>query len=79
MAEKITSGKVEPGLKTAVVDPRVSHDAGKADWWLPVKPGTDLVLALGIMGWMFDNDRYDAGCPDESEQDPTTGGRSAHR
>jgi len=60
MAEKVTSGMVGRGLKTAVVDPRLSHDAGKADWWLPVKPGTDLVLALGIMGWMFDNDRYDA-------------------
>ncbi|RMH85161.1 MAG: molybdopterin oxidoreductase, partial [Actinomyces sp.] len=60
MAEKITTGKVERGLKTAVVDPRLSHDAGKADWWLPIKPGTDLVLAYGIMRWMFENARYNA-------------------
>jgi len=59
MAEKITTGKVDRGLKTAVVDPRLSNDAGKADWWMPVKPGTDMVLAYGLMRWMFDNNRYD--------------------
>ncbi len=59
MAEKITTGKVDRGLKIAVVDPRLSHDAGSANWWMPVKPGTDLVLAYGIMRWMFDNNRYD--------------------
>jgi len=60
MAEKVTSGRIERGLKVAVVDPRLSHDAGKADWWLPIKPGTDLVLAMGIARWMLDNGRYDA-------------------
>ncbi|MFQ5517222.1 MAG: molybdopterin-dependent oxidoreductase [Acidimicrobiia bacterium] len=60
MAEKVTTGKVDRGLKTAVVDPRLSHDAGRADWWLPIKPGTDGALALGMAGWMFANERYDA-------------------
>ncbi len=60
MAEKVTASRVKRGLKTAVVDPRLSNDAGKADWWLPVKPGTDLVLALGMIRWMLENERYDA-------------------
>jgi len=60
MAEKVTNGRLNRGLKMAVIDPRLSNDAGKADWWLPVKPGTDLVLALGMIRWMLDNNRYDA-------------------
>ncbi|MEW6531765.1 MAG: molybdopterin-dependent oxidoreductase [Thermodesulfobacteriota bacterium] len=38
-----------PGFKWAVADPRLSTSASKADLWLPVIPGRDLELALGIM------------------------------
>jgi anaerobic selenocysteine-containing dehydrogenase len=61
MSERVTTGKVERGMKTAVVDPRLSNDAAKADWWLPVKPGSDGALALMFMRWMFENNRFDAG------------------
>lgn len=37
------------GAKLIVADPRYSTAAGKADWWLPVRPGTDIAL---IMGWI---------------------------
>ncbi|RMG06504.1 MAG: molybdopterin oxidoreductase [Planctomycetota bacterium] len=60
MAEKVTCGKVSGRMKTAVVDPRLSNDAGKADWWLPVRPGTDGALALWMIRWMLENERYDA-------------------
>jgi anaerobic selenocysteine-containing dehydrogenase len=60
MSEKVTSGKIERGLKVAVVDPRLSNDAGMADWWLPVKPGADGALAHMFMRWMFENGRFDA-------------------
>ncbi len=36
-------------FRWAVVDPRLSVSASKADLWLPVIPGRDLELALGIM------------------------------
>ncbi|MEW6111527.1 MAG: molybdopterin-dependent oxidoreductase, partial [Thermodesulfobacteriota bacterium] len=38
-----------PGFKWAVADPRLSTSASKADLWLPVIPGRDMELALGIM------------------------------
>jgi anaerobic selenocysteine-containing dehydrogenase len=38
-----------PGFKWAIADPRLSTSASKADIWLPVIPGRDLELALGIM------------------------------
>lgn len=34
--------------KTVVVDPRFSVTAARADEWLPINPGTDGALALGI-------------------------------
>ncbi|MFH0823451.1 MAG: molybdopterin-dependent oxidoreductase, partial [Pseudomonadota bacterium] len=46
IAEARTSS---PGFKWAVVDPRLSTSASKADQWVPVTPGRDLWLALGIM------------------------------
>ncbi len=59
MAEKVTDGKVNRGMKTAVVDTRLSHDAGKADWWLPVRPEKNGTLAMAMIRWIIENKRYD--------------------
>ena len=59
MSEKITSGIVSGRLKIAVVDPRLSKTAAKAWKWLPVKPGGDAALALGMIRWIIENKRYD--------------------
>ncbi|MEJ2658796.1 MAG: molybdopterin-dependent oxidoreductase, partial [Desulfobacterales bacterium] len=59
MAEKVTTGQVNRGMKTAVVDPRLSHDAGKADWWLPVLPEKNGTLAMAMIRWILENNRYD--------------------
>jgi thiosulfate reductase/polysulfide reductase chain A len=37
------------GSKLIVVDPRFSTAAAKADWWLPIRPGTDIAL---LLAWM---------------------------
>jgi tetrathionate reductase subunit A len=59
MAEKVTRSLRERNFKMAVVDPRLSKTAGKAYYWLPVKPGKDAALALGMIRWIFENERYD--------------------
>lgn len=48
------------GGKLIVVDPRFSATAAKADTWVPIKPGTDGALALGMIRWILDNNQYDA-------------------
>ena len=35
-------------IKLVQVEPRLSNTAAKSDKWLPIKPGTEAVLALGI-------------------------------
>lgn len=37
------------GMKLVVVDPVGTNAAAKADEWIPIRPGTDAALALGIM------------------------------
>ena len=34
------------GAKLITVDPRFSTAAAKSDWWLPIRPGTDIALLL---------------------------------
>lgn len=41
------------------VDPRRSHTAAKADLWVPIIPGTDGLLALGIANALIREGRYD--------------------
>jgi tetrathionate reductase subunit A len=69
MAEKITKGLVERNFKYAVVDPRLSKTAAKAWRWLPVKPGMDAAIALGIARWIIDNERFDATFLENPNQD----------
>src|SRR5262245_787784 len=49
------------GAKIVTVDPYKSPTAQKSDWWIPIRPGTDAALALGVMhiifreGWQDDD------------------------
>lgn len=56
----LTENTVDHGLKFVVVDPRFSKTAAKAWKWLPAKPGTEGALAMGLIRWIIDNERYDA-------------------
>lgn len=56
---KITRGLASGRLKVAVVDPRHNTLASKAWRWVPVKPGEDAALALGMIRWILENGRFD--------------------
>lgn len=47
------------GARLVVVDPRRNRLARQADLHLPVRPGTDVVLALSIADWLFANGHAD--------------------
>ena len=48
------------GAKLVVVDPRFSTAAAKSDWWLPIRPGTDIALLLAWMHVLIAEHLYDA-------------------
>jgi thiosulfate reductase/polysulfide reductase chain A len=50
---------LERGAKLIVVDPRFSVAAEKADYWLPLKPGTDIALLLAWMNVLIYENLYD--------------------
>lgn len=47
------------GAKLIVVDPFRTDLAERADLWLQIRPGTDAALALGMIGLIIAEDRYD--------------------
>ncbi len=50
-----------PGIrgKLVQIEPRFSVTASKADQWVPIDPGTDGALALGIAHWIIKEGKYD--------------------
>ena len=60
LAKARTLGK----LSYIVVDPVLSHAdnlaSGDRGRWLPIRPGTDGALAMAIIRWLFENERFDA-------------------
>lgn len=50
---------LQRGAKLIVVDPRFSTAASKADYWLPIKPGTDIALLLAWMNVLISETLYD--------------------
>src|SRR5262249_50085648 len=47
------------GARVVTVDPYRSPTAAKSDWWLPVRPGTDAALALGMLHVIFRDGLHD--------------------
>lgn len=63
MARYTAEARAKPGgLKYVVVDPLLGRGGVMGDRaaWLPVKPGTDGALALGMIRWIIENGRYNA-------------------
>ena len=47
------------GARLVTIDPRFSLTASKSDAWLPIRPGTDLFLALAMLRTIIENDWMD--------------------
>jgi molybdopterin-containing oxidoreductase family molybdopterin binding subunit len=49
----------ERGMKIVAVEPRFSHVAAKADQWIPVRPGKDVVILLAIARHLIETGQID--------------------
>jgi len=50
----------ERGAKVVVIDPRFTATAAKADEYIPIRPGTDAALALGMINVIIEQGLYDS-------------------
>jgi anaerobic selenocysteine-containing dehydrogenase len=57
-AQRIVDGQ-QRGAKIAVIDPRLSNTAARADYWLAAWPGTEAAALLAIAKVMLDEDLFD--------------------
>ena len=60
----VAKGRTDGVLNYVVVDPVLTNAdnraAGERSNWIPIRPGTDGALVMGMMRWMFENDRIDS-------------------
>jgi len=57
--KEIVDAKRKRKAKLIVIDPRQTSLASQADLWLPVRPGTDVLLALGMIKAIIEEGLYD--------------------
>jgi nitrate reductase alpha subunit len=50
---------MERGAKIVVIAPEYGPPSTKADYWIPIRPGTDAALFLGVTRRMIDRKQYD--------------------
>ncbi len=53
------SQALDAGARLIAVDPRLTRIAARADVWLPLRPGTDAALALGMLYVIVNEGLYD--------------------
>jgi anaerobic selenocysteine-containing dehydrogenase len=59
MARDLMEFKRQGGAYVCV-DPRFNNTAAKANQWVPITPGADAALAMGMISWIIEQGAYDA-------------------
>ena len=54
-ARRIIDQRASRQMKMVVFDPRLSNTGGRADLWVPIKPGTDRVAALALIRYTLEH------------------------
>lgn len=58
----VAEGRAAGRLKVVVVDPLLTNSdckaAGEQTEWVPIKPGTDGALVMGMIRWILENKRF---------------------
>ncbi len=53
----VTEAKAQRGAKLIVVDPRFTRTASVADFYAPIRQGTDIAFLLGVIKYCIENDK----------------------
>ncbi|AIF47584.1 formate dehydrogenase [Dyella japonica A8] len=52
----VIEAKIENGAKLVVIDPRFTRTASVADYYAPIRPGTDIAFLSGVMHYLLEKD-----------------------
>jgi tetrathionate reductase subunit A len=59
----VAKSRAQGKLSYVVVDPVMTHAdsraSGERGRWVPIRPGTDGAMAMAIIRWLFENERFD--------------------
>ncbi|MDZ7356829.1 MAG: molybdopterin-dependent oxidoreductase [candidate division KSB1 bacterium] len=58
--QRLIDGRIDRHARLVTVDPRMSNTAGRSDEWIPIKPGTDAMLALAMANVIMQKNLYNA-------------------
>src|SRR5262245_37249303 len=53
----VTEAKANRGAKLIVIDPRFTRSASVADYYAPIRQGTDIAFLLGLINYCIQNDK----------------------
>jgi formate dehydrogenase major subunit len=53
----VTEAKAHRGARLIVVDPRFTRTASVADFYAPIRPGSDIAFLMGMIRWCIENDK----------------------
>ncbi len=53
----VTEAKANRGARLIVVDPRFTRTAAVADYYAPIRPGSDIAFLMGVIRWCIENDK----------------------
>src|ERR1700753_1671572 len=53
----VIEAKIENGAKLVLIDPRFTRTASLADFYAPIRPGTDIAFLSGLMRYLLANDK----------------------
>ena len=53
----VTEAKANRGAKLIVIDPRYTRSASVADYYSPIRQGTDIAFLLGLINYCISNDK----------------------
>lgn len=58
LAEARAKGKLEYMVIDPALNVAANHSSGDRARWVPIKPGTDTALAMGLIRWLLENQGY---------------------
>lgn len=53
----VTEAKAKRGARLIVVDPRFTRTASVADYYAPIRPGSDIAFLMGVIRYCIENDK----------------------